>query len=38
MNNACHGGWLTEPAERLLDASVDLFRRPTLDILKEFRA
>ena len=38
MNNACYGGWLTEPAERLLDASRDLFRRPTLDILKDFRA
>ncbi len=38
MNNARHGGWLTEPAERLLGASRELFGQPTLDILKEFRA
>ena len=38
MENAHHGGWTPGQAERLLRASRELFRQPTLDILQEFRA
>jgi 2-methylcitrate dehydratase PrpD len=38
MENARHGGWTDTQAEHLLQASHELFRLPTLDVLKEFRA
>ena len=38
MDNARHGGWTAGQTERLLHTSRELFRQPTLDILKEFRA
>ena len=37
-DNARHGGWPAARVERLLQVSRDLFTRPTLDVLSEFRA
>ena len=38
VDNARYGGWTAGQTERLLHASRELCRQPTLDILKEFRA
>ena len=38
MDNAHYGGWTAGQIERLLRASRELFRQPTLDMLKECRA
>jgi 2-methylcitrate dehydratase PrpD len=38
MDNAHYGGWTAGQTDRLLHTSRELFRQPTLDLLKEFRA
>ena len=38
MENARYGGWTDAQADGLLRASRELFRQPTLEVLKEFRA
>ena len=38
MDNAIYGGWTTESAERLMRASRAIFKEPSLDLMKDFRA
>jgi 2-methylcitrate dehydratase PrpD len=38
MDNARYGGWTDDVANRFLATAGELFARPTLDVLKEFRA
>jgi 2-methylcitrate dehydratase PrpD len=38
MDNAIYGGWTMAAAERLLSVSRAIFREPSLDAMKDFRA
>jgi len=38
LDNAIYGGWTAEAAQRLLQASRTIFKSPSLDVMKEFRA
>jgi 2-methylcitrate dehydratase PrpD len=38
MDNAAYGGWTAEAAGRLLRASRSIFKEPSLEAMKEFRA
>ena len=38
LDNAIYGGWTAEAAQGLLRASRTIFKSPSLDVMKEFRA